>query len=156
MTTPRALNSHAGDLVNEAGFVDVNKWTMRHKIYPNVFALGDCSATPNSKTAAACAAQTQVVYKNLSEIMQGREPIANYNGYASCPIVTGYKKCILAEFDYDLQPLETFPIDSSKERYSMHFMKKELMAPLYWHLMLNGLWNGPGFIRNYINVLKNL
>lgn len=43
----------AKDLVNEAGFVNVNKSTLQHIKYANVFAIGDCSSTPNSKTMAA-------------------------------------------------------------------------------------------------------
>jgi len=41
------------ELVNEMGFVDVDKSTMQHTKYENVFAIGDCSASPNSKTAAS-------------------------------------------------------------------------------------------------------
>ncbi|CRK92869.1 CLUMA_CG006281, isoform A [Clunio marinus] len=157
MSTPYELKNNSDNLVNEAGFVDVNQWTLQHVRYPNVFALGDCSSSPNSKTAAAAAAQCQVVYKNLSEIMNGRRPIQNYDGYASCPLVTGYNTCILAEFDYNLQPLESFPIlDQSKERFSMFYMKKNLMPMLYWQFMLNGIWNGPAFIRKGLNALKNL
>ena len=37
-----------------------------------------------------------------------------YDGYTSCPLVTGYNKLILAEFDYNGNPLETFPFDQSK------------------------------------------
>ncbi|KAG5679036.1 hypothetical protein PVAND_008637 [Polypedilum vanderplanki] len=146
MRPPLVLRENSGDLVNEAGFVEVNRYTMQHMKYKNIFALGDCTNSPNSKTAAAAAAQCQVVYKNLSAIMEGREVERNYDGYASCPLVTGYNTCILAEFDYNLQPLESFPFEQAKERWSMFVMKKDLMPPLYWHLMMNGLWNGPSFI----------
>jgi NADPH-dependent 2,4-dienoyl-CoA reductase/sulfur reductase-like enzyme len=155
MRTHQALRENAGDLVNETGFVEVNKFTMQHMRYKNVFALGDCSSSPNSKTAAAAAAQCQVVYKNLSSIIEGGEPIRNYDGYASCPLVTGYHTCILAEFDYNLQPLESFPIEQAKERWSMFVMKKDFMPPLYWHLMMNGLWNGPSIIRDSLSFLKS-
>lgn len=43
----------AKDLVNEAGFVNVDKHTLQHIKFSNVFAIGDCSSTPNSKTMAA-------------------------------------------------------------------------------------------------------
>lgn len=152
MSTSEALRN-SGDLVNEAGFVNVNRHTLRHMKYSNVFALGDCSSSPNSKTAAAAAAQSQVVYQNLSAIMEGKEPVRNYDGYASCPLVTGYHTCILAEFDYNLQPLETFPFAQAKERFSMFIMKKDLMPPLYWHLMMNGLWNGK---KGFFCVWKNI
>jgi sulfide:quinone oxidoreductase len=36
---------------NAAGFVDVDKATMQHVKYPNIFSLGDSSSLPTSKTA---------------------------------------------------------------------------------------------------------
>lgn len=59
-----------------------------------------------------------------------------YDGYTSCPLVTGYNKVILAEFDYNAQPLETFPIDQSKERATMYHMKADMMPLLYWNALL--------------------
>lgn len=52
MGTPVEL-AKCRDLVNEAGFVEVDQSSMQHIRYNNVFAIGDCSASPNSKTAAA-------------------------------------------------------------------------------------------------------
>ena len=60
-------------IVDAAGFVDVNKDTMQHKKYPNIFALGDCSNAPISKTAAAIAGQSGTVRKNLMAFVQGKE-----------------------------------------------------------------------------------
>lgn len=99
----------------------------------------------------AIAAQSQVVYKNLMSVMDGKTPSSVFDGYASCPLVTGYNTCVLAEFDYSLTPLETFPVDQRKERYSMYYMKKDFMPALYWHLLLNGLWNGPKLMRNLMH-----
>jgi sulfide:quinone oxidoreductase len=45
---------------------------------------------------------------------------------------------VLAEFDYNGTPCETFPFDQSKERYSMYLLKKWLLPELYWHGMLRG------------------
>lgn len=59
-----------------------------------------------------------------------------YDGYTSCPLVTSYNKVILAEFDYDGQPLETFPVDQSKESRVMYHMKADVMPHLYWHGLL--------------------
>ncbi|ALC44017.1 CG14997 [Drosophila busckii] len=142
-------------LVNEAGFVDVDKSTMQHLKYKNVFAIGDCSASPNSKTAASAAAQSPVVYRNMIAALKGKSLKSSYDGYASCPLVTGYNTCILAEFDYSLTPLETFPVAQNKERYSMFFMKKDLMPILYWKMMLPGYWNGPALMRNMLSIFKS-
>ena len=74
--------------------------------------------------------------KNLWSVMSGGKSTASYDGYTSCPLVTGYSRCILAEFKFDGVPLETFPIDQGKERWAPFVMKKELMPLLYWRFML--------------------
>ncbi|KAK3095999.1 hypothetical protein FSP39_021834 [Pinctada imbricata] len=135
MSTPEALRK-CTQLVNAAGFVDINKDTLQSTKYKNVFSIGDCSSAPTSKTAAAVAAQVGILKKNLSAVMEGKEPELTYDGYTSCPLITAPNKCILAEFDYDANPLETFPIDQGKERWTMYHLKKDFMPHMYWNLML--------------------
>ncbi len=125
-------------LASDAGWVDVDKETLRHVRYPNVFALGDASNLPTSKTGAAIRKQAPVLVENLLCAARGEPLTARYDGYTSCPLVTGYGKLILAEFDYDLRPRETFPFDQSKERLSMYLLKKYGLPALYWHGMLKG------------------
>jgi NADPH-dependent 2,4-dienoyl-CoA reductase/sulfur reductase-like enzyme len=62
--SPHAFLKESG-LTNEAGFVDVDKHTLRHNKYPNIWALGDCSSLPCSKTAAAVFSQTMVLLKYI-------------------------------------------------------------------------------------------
>jgi sulfide:quinone oxidoreductase len=125
-------------LANEAGWVDVDKYTLQHTRYPNIFSLGDASSLPTSKTGAAIRKQAPVLVKNLLAVMHGTPLTAQYDGYTSCPLVTGYGKLILAEFDYDGKPKETFPFDQSKERYSMYLLKAYGLPALYWHGMMKG------------------
>ncbi len=125
-------------LAGEGGWVDVDKFTLQHVRCPNVFGLGDASSVPTSKTGAAIRKQAPVVVRNLLQMLAGRDLSDKYGGYTSCPLVTGYGKMILAEFDYELMPQETFPIDQSKERYSMYLLKKFGLPALYWHGMLRG------------------
>lgn len=77
-----------------------------------------------------------------------------YNGYTTCPLGTGYDKCINAEFVYNFQPVETFPFAQDKERYTMFWMKKHVMPALYWKLMVKGWWSGPEIIRKLLSVFK--
>lgn len=125
-------------LANAAGWIDVDKFSLRHNKYPNVFALGDAAGTPNSKTGAAVRKQAPVLVDNLLAAMAGKTPAARYTGYSSCPIVTGYGKLMLAEFDYDNKPTETFPFDQSKERWTMWVLKRYILPWLYWNKILNG------------------
>jgi sulfide:quinone oxidoreductase len=125
-------------LADAAGWVDVDRDTLQHVRYPNVFGLGDASNLPTSKTGAAVRKQAPVVVENLIAAMRGEPPSARYDGYTSCPLVTGYGKLVLAEFDYDKSPQETFPLDQSRERRSMYLLKKYGLPRLYWHGMLRG------------------
>ena len=125
-------------LANAAGWVDVDKNTLQHVRYPNVFSLGDASSLPTSKTGAAIRKQAPVLVANLLAYMQNRPLEAKYTGYTSCPIVTAYGKLMLAEFDYNNQPMETFPFDQSKERWSMFMLKRWVLPWLYWHKILPG------------------
>ncbi|CAH8770479.1 NAD(P)/FAD-dependent oxidoreductase [Paenibacillus dendritiformis] len=125
-------------LAGPGGWAEVDKHTMRHVRFANVFALGDCSNLPTSKTGAAIRKQAPVAARNVLNVLGGQPLDASYDGYTSCPLVTGYNRLILAEFDYDLTPRETFPFDQSKERYSMYVLKKDLLPKLYWHGMLKG------------------
>jgi len=125
-------------LADEGGWCAADKHTLRHPRYPRVFAIGDSAGLPTSKTAAAIRKQAPVLVANLLSAMAGHEPAASYDGYTSCPVVTGYGKMVLAEFDYNHEPAETFPFDQSKERYSMWLLKTQLLPRLYWHGMLRG------------------
>ena len=62
--------------------------------------------------------------------------IFQYDGYTSCPLITKGGKTILAEFDYNAQPLETFPVNQGKERRSMWHMKKDVMPWIYWNMLI--------------------
>ena len=140
VTPPMGPPSFIADspLADKDGWVDVNKDTLQHQRFANVFALGDCSNLPTSKTGAAIRKQAPVVVRNLLAAIQDKSLPARYQGYTSCPLVTGIGKLVLAEFDYDKQPDESFPVDQSRERWSMWLLKRYLLPIMYWHGMLKG------------------
>lgn len=125
-------------LANAGGWVDVHKHTLQHVRFPNVFSLGDCSSLPTSRTGAAIRKQAPVLVDNLLALRAGTPLTSSYDGYASCPLVTGYGKLVLAEFDYDGKPVESFPFDQSRERYSMYALKAYGLPEMYWNGMLRG------------------
>ncbi len=122
------------------GWVKADKFTLQHPDYPEVFALGDASDLPTSRTGAAVRKQAPALVENLLAVMAGRKPEARYDGYASCPLTTGYGKLLLAEFDYEGKPAPSFPlINTIQERRDMWLMKKYGLPRLYWGFMLRGL-----------------
>jgi sulfide:quinone oxidoreductase len=127
-------------LADAAGFVEVDKQTLQHARFPNVFALGDASSLPTSRTGAAVRAQAPVLVANLVAAIDSAKLGAAYSGYAACPIPTGGGKLLLCEFDYDLKLTPTFPLlDPTKERRSYYWLKRHGLPALYWHGMLRGL-----------------
>jgi sulfide:quinone oxidoreductase len=122
------------------GYVDIDKHTMQHVRYPNVFSLGDAGSTPNSKTGAAIRKQAPVVVDNIDSYLK-RQPLrSQYHGYASCPIVTSSHKMLLAEFDYSLQMTPSIPLlDPAKPHRAYWYLKKYGLPFMYWNLMLKGL-----------------
>jgi len=128
-------------LANAGGWVNVDKHTLRHPDFPNVFSLGDVSSLPTSKTGAAIRKEAPVLVNNILAVRDGKDESAfkSYDGYASCPLTTGYGKLVLAEFDYDLNPAPSFPFDTAKERWSMYQLKRYGLPELYWRGMLKGI-----------------
>ena len=98
----------SSQLAAASGFVEVDESTLQSTKYPNSFALGDCTTTPNSKTAAAITNQAPILVHNLQQVMSGKPPNVKYKGYASCPLIVGKNHVILAEFGYGGKIIETF------------------------------------------------
>ncbi|KAI9064358.1 FAD/NAD-P-binding domain-containing protein [Trametes sanguinea] len=141
-------------IADQAGWVAVDQATLRHTNpeYENVWALGDCSSLPTSKTAAAITAQAPVLTENLFSVVDtGKLANAAYDGYTSCPLLTGYGKLLLAEFKYGLEPKESFANilgDQGTPRGAFYYLKKDFFPYVYWNYMLQGNWFGSkGFVR---------
>ena len=140
VTPPMSVPDFIKDskLASAGGWVEVNKETTQHTRYPNVFSLGDCSNLPTSKTGAAIRKQAPTTTENIMSFIAGSSLDKHYDGYTSCPLVTGYGKLILAEFDYNKEPMESFPFNQAEERYSMYALKAHGLPKIYWHGMLRG------------------
>ncbi|KAL0568654.1 hypothetical protein V5O48_013328 [Marasmius crinis-equi] len=133
-------------IVDSAGWVQVDQGTMQHvkPEFSNIFALGDCSSLPTSKTAAAITAQAPILTENLFSVMDtGKVANAKYDGYTSCPLLTGYGELLLAEFKYGLEPKETFAwMNQGKPNRFFYHLKKDVFLPAYWQFMVKGKWFG--------------
>lgn len=131
-------NSPLRDEANPLGYVEIDKYTMQHSRFPNVFALGDCINAPCSKTGAAIRKQAPVVVTNLLDVMDKKTLTATYDGYSACPIPTQYGKLMLAEFDYTNKPKMTFPFNQAKPSWLMWILKTKVLPWLYWNKILKG------------------
>lgn len=125
-------------LANADGWVEVDQHTLQHVRYPNIFGVGDCTSTPNAKTAAAARKQVVIAAENLLAMRASQPLTSRYDGYGSCPLTVDKGKIILAEFGYGGKIVPTFPWDSTKPRRSAWWLKKYLLPWIYWNLMLKG------------------
>lgn len=150
MSAPDFLKT--SPLADPKGFVEVDKYTTQHVRYPNVFALGDSSSLPTSKTMAAITGQAPVLVHNLLRVMRGKRATATYDGFTSCPIVLGYDKLLMTEFVYDCVPQETFTriplpfLDQGKPSFFFFLVKKYVFPFVYWNLFMKGRWYGSRLI----------
>ena len=125
-------------LGDAAGYVAVDPTTLRHTTYSNIFALGDSAGTSNAKTAAAVRKQAPVVALNAVAALNGKPPVAGYDGYGGCPLTVENGKIVLAEFAYGgkLKPsLPTWLLDGKRPSRLAWYMKKDLMPWLYWEML---------------------
>lgn len=132
-------------LASAEGWVDVHSGTLQHTQFDNVFALGDVSNLPTSKTGAAIRKQAPIVVDNILHLIKsGQITGQHYSGYTSCPLVTGYGKMVLAEFDYnkkfmpDPKLKQMLVFNSDKEHWRLWMLKKYILPHLYWTKMMKG------------------
>ncbi|PPB80908.1 sulfide:quinone oxidoreductase [Albidovulum inexpectatum] len=128
-------------LADAAGWVDVDQSTLRHKRFDNIWSLGDVMNAPNAKTAAAARKQAPVVAANIVADIEGRAPVADYDGYGSCPLTVERGKIVLAEFGYGGVLKPSFPkvlLDGTRPSRLAWMLKEKILPPIYWHAMLKG------------------
>ena len=128
-------------LADQAGWVDVDQNTLRHKTHENIWSLGDVMNAPNAKTAAAARKQAPVVAQNVLADMGRKAAVGHYDGYGSCPLTVERGRIILAEFGYGGKLLPSFPtwlIDGKRPSRMAWLLKEKILPPVYWGAMLRG------------------
>lgn len=119
------------------GWIEVDKSNLRHKRYPNIFAVGDIAGVPKGKTAASVKWQAPVAVEHLLADIQGKQSDAVYNGYTSCPLITQLGRAMLVEFDYENNLLPTFPgiIAPLEELWAAWIVKTIGLKPTYLSML---------------------
>lgn len=115
------------------GWAEVNRHTLRHAVFPDVFAVGDIAGVPKGKTAASVKWQVPVAVDHLVAAIEGRDSPERYNGYTSCPLITRIGRAMLVEFDYDDNLVPSFPgvIAPLEELWITWIMKEVALKPTY-------------------------
>ncbi len=122
----------------EQSWFPINRETLQHPSYKNVFALGDIIDAPMGKTGGSIRKQYKVLVDNLISLMENKELISKYDGYTVYPIVTDIGKSILAEFNWTNKPSPSFPLEATQDRYIWWLAELYLIKPLTQYGMLYG------------------
>ena len=131
----------ASPLADSAGWLEVDQHTLQHCRYDNVWGLGDCTNTPNAKTAAAARAQAPIVAINIIAALGLGTQRAQYNGYGSCPLTVERGKIVLAEFGYGGKIIPSLPtglLNGKRPTRAAWFLKAVMLPWIYWNAMLKG------------------
>ncbi|KIM04562.1 MAG: sulfide:quinone reductase, partial [Sulfurovum sp. FS06-10] len=124
---------------SNAGWVPVQKESLQHVKYKNVWCLGDVAAVPMGKTGGSVRKQYKVLIDNMIASMEGKTTLpAAYGGYTVCPLITGIGTVMLAEFDWSQKPTPSFPLDPTKERWIWWLLKVYALKPMTAIGMLSG------------------
>lgn len=121
------INSGIGD---QDGYVPTDKGTMKVKGQKGVYAIGDATDIPVSKSGVVAHLQSVVVARNIVSDMHGSSDLLEYNGRINCPMEVGPRRAIFVSATYTSPPVDQTP---SLVKYYM----KRSFARIYWRA-LNG------------------
>ncbi len=120
------------------GWLEVDKETLQHRRYKNVFGIGDICGIPIGKTGGSARHHAPILTANLIAQMESKELKEKFDGYTVCPLKTEYGKIILAEFNYK-GAAPSFPLAVEEPRWIWWAFDLYMLKPMYWHLMMRGL-----------------
>jgi len=124
----------ASGLGDEGGWVPTDRNTLQHKTYERIFAIGDATDLPISKSGSTAHFEAPVVAERITAQIQGRDPDpkkANYQGKVMCFFEIGDGKGTMLRFDYDHPPRPPRP-----NRF--WHLGKIVFNKTYWHTVPRG------------------
>ena len=130
---------------NEFNFIPTDKQTLRSRDFENIFVIGDATNLPSSKAGSVAHFESEILYENFLDHVDGRLMRARFDGHANCFIESGFGKGMLIDFNYNVEPLPgQFPFPgvgpfSLLHETKMNHYGKILFRWMYWHVLLRGL-----------------
>lgn len=133
------------EMGDELNFVPTNKQTLEADGLEDVFVIGDASNVPASKAGSVAHFQSEILFENIMEHIEGRPPRAHFDGHANCFIESGFGKGLLIDFNYETEPLPgAFPLPgvgpfTLLRESSINHYGKLMFRWVYWNLLLRGV-----------------
>jgi len=119
-------------LGDERGWVPVDKNTLKHTRFDHIWAIGDTTNIPISKSGSVAHYEASVAAAEISAEVKGEAPPTHvYDGKVMCFLETGRGQATTIRFDYDHPPVSPAPA----RRW--HWAKA-LFNKAYWHTVPQG------------------
>lgn len=117
------------------GWVPTDRKTLEVKGYERIYALGDATDLPVSKSGSAAHFEAKVIAHRIIAAVRGEKPdpkSAIYDGEVMCFLETGHNTATQLVFNYEHPPKPPRP--------SLYYhMEKQLFNRAYWHIVPQGL-----------------
>jgi sulfide:quinone oxidoreductase len=122
------IDSGLGD---PGGWLPTEKHTLNVEGYEGIFALGDATNLPISKSGSTAHFEAPVIASRIASLVKGTAPKENYGGRVMCFLETGDGKATALRFDYEHPPVPPRP------NRAWH-VAKWLFNRLYWETVPQG------------------
>ncbi len=99
----------ASGLGDAGGWVPTNKLTLEHEAAERIYAIGDATNLPISKSGSTAHFEAPVVASRIASLIRGTAPKANYGGRVMCFLETGRGRATALRFDYEHPPVPPKP-----------------------------------------------
>jgi sulfide:quinone oxidoreductase len=99
----------ASGLGDAGGWVPTDRTTLQHQQQERIFALGDATDLPISKSGSTAHFEAPVIASRIASLVRGTAPKAYYGGRVMCFLETGDGKATALRFDYEHPPVPPAP-----------------------------------------------
>lgn len=99
----------ASGLGDAGGWVPTDRDTLQHKGHERIFAIGDATDLPISKSGSTAHFEAPVVASRIASFVRGTAPKTAYGGRVMCFLETGGGRATSLRFDYTHPPVPPKP-----------------------------------------------
>jgi sulfide:quinone oxidoreductase len=141
------------------GYALTDPRTLKSKRAEHIYFIGDNTNVATSKAGSVAHFEAETVVKNILREIDGKPPLASYDGHANCFIESGHHKALLIDFNYDMEPLSgdyplpyAGPFSLLQESYLNH-MGKMTFKWIYWNMLLPGRLSHVPLLPSHMSIL---
>jgi sulfide:quinone oxidoreductase len=119
------------DLGDPGGWLPTDRFTLQVKDQDRIFAMGDATDLPISKSGSTAHFEAPVVASRIVSSVRGDAPKTNYGGRVMCFLETGNRKATALRFDYEHPPTPPRP-------NTVWHAAKWMFNRIYWETVPQG------------------